>query len=579
MGYHYVALVGNDRPGRKPTLPDDRVALLRERGMRCVLATGAVAVYASPETPVLAYRDGVVIGHLFSRTGRAVGVAGLPAPDSAVRFAERLLADYWGDYLLVQEDGGTDGGLHVLRDPSGGVSCLHAIHEGSGFVTTDVSLARELGLLDTRIDWNFVAHALAYPHLTTTDTGLTGLNELLPGFSLEVRGTTSSVRQTWSPWHFVEAENRHDDPRETASLIRAAVDTAVKAWAATDIDLLVELSGGLDSSIVAMCLRESAARARCCTLVTPVPGADERAYAQDVADALGIELHAVALGFENALFDFELPVATARPGMTALQYVAHDAMNSAARALGTTSFFSGGGGDSVFCYLPDAVPAVDALKERGVPAAVTAIRDLSLLHQCTYWKAARLALKKSLRGAKTPCMPDLAFLHPSISNPEPARHPWFVAPEGALPGDCERIADLAGTQAFRESAPRGSTHWLRMPLLSQPVMEACLRAPSWMWIAGGQNRVLARAAFADRLPRSVLERRSKGTFMNYFGGIYQRNKAQMRNYLLGGRLQERGLLDAPALSAFVESPLPPRDTSFMRIFDLCMIENWARHQG
>src|SRR3546814_15743248 len=35
----------------------------------------------------------------------------------------------------------------------------------------------------------------------------------------------------------------------------------------------------------------------------------------------------------------------------------------------------------------------------------------------------------------------------------------------------------------------------------------------------------------------------------------------------------------PVLRRAIASNTPPKDTSFFRIFDLCMIENWVRHQG
>lgn len=157
-------------------------------------------------------------------------------------------------------------------------------------------------------------------------------------------------------------------------------------------------------------------------------------------------------------------------------------------------------------------------------------------------------------------------------------HPWFVAPDGALPGDRERIFDLAGTQVFRDGLARGTKWPLRMPLLSQPVVEACLKVPSWMWIAGGRNRAVARDAFADVLPADILYRRSKGTFMNYSGAVYRRNRSRLREYLLTGRLEGHGLLDGDALRRFFDRDLGTREDTFMRIFDLCAAENWVRHQ-
>lgn len=100
-----------------------------------------------------------------------------------------------------------------------------------------------------------------------------------------------------------------------------------------------------------------------------------------------------------------------------------------------------------------------------------------------------------------------------------------------------------------------------------------------MTIAGGRNRAVARSAFADLLPPEILHRRSKGTFMNYSGAVYQRNKAQLREFLLSGTLRQHQLLDTAALEQFFKMELLPRDQSFMRMFELSMIENWLRHQA
>lgn len=126
--------------------------------------------------------------------------------------------------------------------------------------------------------------------------------------------------------------------------------------------------------------------------------------------------------------------------------------------------------------------------------------------------------------------------------------------------------------------PRSAKRHLRMPLLSQPVVEACLKVPSWMWIAEGRNRAVARDAFADVLPADVLHRRSKGTFTNYSGAVYRRNKSRLREYLLTGQLAKHGLLDIDALRQFFDRGLGQQDDTFMRIFDLCAVENWVRHQ-
>src|SRR3546814_18564907 len=53
----------------------------------------------------------------------------------------------------------------------------------------------------------------------------------------------------------------------------------------------------------------------------------------------------------------------------------------------------------------------------------------------------------------------------------------------------------------------------------------------------------------------------------------------MLRFLETGHLNARQLLDMPVLRRAIASNTPPKDTSFFRISDLCMIENWVRHQG
>src|SRR3546814_6199814 len=76
---------------------------------------------------------------------------------------------------------------------------------------------------------------------------------------------------------------------------------------------------------------------------------------------------------------------------------------------------------------------------------------------------------------------------------------WLDAPPNAFIGDQERIGALVGTQGYFDGIAR-NRHWpMRFPLLSQLVVETCMRVPAWMWIRTGRNRAIARDAFADLL--------------------------------------------------------------------------------
>ena len=579
MSYRYLAILENGQAGNSATR--NASPALQQSGLLPRLVTDSISMFAPEDTPTMLIPGGsILVGHLFREDGTPLRQAEeLPDSLNQVQLRAFVVNHCWGEYVLIQssQNGNSGPELAITRDPSGGVPCFYSPGTQPRFATSDISLATKHGLYQKQIDWDFITHCLLYPHLMTPRTSLAGIRELLPGCILHVRASSITLDQVWSPWNFVAANRRHTDYNEASACVRHSVMTAVAAWARTDRSILLELSGGLDSSIIASCLRSTDVEVGCCTLITPVPGADERQYATLVADDLGVALQAEELAFEAVRIDAPPPPWSVAPRINVLQHALNETMTKAS-GLELLSHFSGGGGDTIFCYLGNASPAADAFLERGLFAGFGAIQELSDLHQCTLWKAAQLTLKKLVRPPKPPYRADRSLLNSTLVAVPADEHPWFVAPPGALPGDRERIQYLAGTQLYRHGMWRGATRDLRLPLLSQPVAQACLSVPSWMWIAGGRNRSVARTAFSDRLPEQVLNRRSKGDFAQYLGAAYRRNKDRMQDFLLEGELQGRNLLAHDDLRDFFQRRMSPRDQSFFRILDLCMIENWVRHQ-
>ncbi|HET7331361.1 asparagine synthase C-terminal domain-containing protein [Dyella sp.] len=578
MCYRYIALT-NQLADSFDSSGCQLADVLRESGMESRGHMGRLVLFAPRQTPILPLRGGgILLGDLYDKNGKPVtNPAALQHHPTPSALRQHLLDRYWGEYLLFQPaDNGTES-ITLMRDPSGGIACAYSVQSGNGFITSDLSVASRIGLYRDRVDWDFVSHCLIYPYMKVSRTGLAGISELLPGCLLSIDGKNTSTVLAWSPWSFVAPEERHDDPAVAARKIQEITTCVVRAMAETDRTLLLELSGGLDSSIVAACLAQTRSRVTCCTAVTPLPGADERRYAAQITEQLGVELMQRPLEFADAAIAFPLPQHSLRPAVWSLSCAVTRVMDDAADTQNVRSHFSGSGGDTIFCYLTSAAPAADAFRERGFTAGWQAIINLTRLHGCTIAKAAQLTMRKLYWPPKPVIRAEYSLLTQIGEAPPLELHPWFSAPPNALPGDRERIVDLAGNQLFRDGTLRAGGRRIRMPLLSQPVMEACLRVPTWMWISGGQNRAVARAAFSGQLPPDVLSRRSKGTFMNYASAAYNRNTKTIRQFLLDGHLRSRGLLDLHNLELLLDSQQPASGRSFMRVLTLCMIENWVRN--
>jgi asparagine synthase (glutamine-hydrolysing) len=124
----------------------------------------------------------------------------------------------------------------------------------------------------------------------------------------------------------------------------------------------------------------------------------------------------------------------------------------------------------------------------------------------------------------------------------------------------------------REAAPE-----MVNPLLSQPLVELCLRLPSYVLTRGGRGRALARQAFAADLPPEIATRRSKGGMEEHIRAVLLDNLEFARGLLLEGELMRRGFIDRARVEALLCGP-PATLASRAGEVHVCLgIEAWLRH--
>src|SRR5262249_54036655 len=88
-------------------------------------------------------------------------------------------------------------------------------------------------------------------------------------------------------------------------------------------------------------------------------------------------------------------------------------------------------------------------------------------------------------------------------------------------------------------------------LMSQPLIELCLRIPSYVWITGGRDRAIARRAFEHVLPPVIARRQQKGAIDQHNLQIFDANETYLRAMLLDGLLVKEGLLDRARLERYL----------------------------
>jgi asparagine synthase (glutamine-hydrolysing) len=116
-------------------------------------------------------------------------------------------------------------------------------------------------------------------------------------------------------------------------------------------------------------------------------------------------------------------------------------------------------------------------------------------------------------------------------------------------------------------------------LLSQPLMELCLRIPSYVWISGGCDRSIVRQAFADRVPAAIWQRTAKGSADAFYGQLVDLNAPFIRETLAGGILAEQGWVEPDWIDSQLSSRRL-RDLEHDQILHryLCA-EFWVRQWG
>lgn len=562
----------------------------RAVGADAAVRTGLDIVFESPRLIVLAVKDcphlvlgdgaGVIIGTLFEK-GAARSVQRLSPPAVAVILqtaGQALIDGYWGGYVALLANAEADS-HHILRDPSGCVPCFRVSRTGFDLFMSEPALALDTGLLRASIDWTGLTLHLLSDQLRTARTCLEHVSEQLAGSRLTATAHGFSEAMAWSPWKHADRATLLRDEDEAVARLHETVQGCISAWSSCFDHIIVTVSGGLDSSIVAAALANGPTPFTCLTYYTDDPSGDERHHARALLDCLPSRL--VEKLLDPALVDLRRSGAArfARPVARSFAQAGDGFGLELANELGADGFFNGNGGDNIFCYLQSAAPLADRLLVEGLGrGSWQTLNDVSLLAQSSLWRVARAAIKKlGTNGRQYRWKADAKFLATNAVEQAglSAGHPWLNPPPNGLPGKSAHIALLLLTQNHQEGE-RGLTHPLLSPLLSQPIVELCLRIPTWMWCREGQNRQVARRAFHDALPSSLFSRRSKGTPDSFIIALFETNRDLIREVLQDGLLVQHGLLDRHTLSLALSVPNVTRGHDYWRIMRLVDAEVWAR---
>ena len=536
---------------------------------------------------------GVIFGRAFRRGQELVPHAygeAIDAPASSricSSGGEHLIDEYWGRYIAFFRDG-SSGEICALRDPSGGLPCFVTHYGGVRVVFSDIESCVALRLFTFTINWRYAASYLVRPGLQIRETGLNEVIELLPGERACFTSTGINYSLLWKPAE-IASSNRIIDPSQAIAAVREGVRQCVHAWASLHRSVAHCLSGGLDSSIVLGCLKSAPnePRVTCIHYFASATHEDEREYARLVAKRMDADLVECELDPSAASLEKLWNVRSAPKPWSYIYDLIHSPIEMrVTEECGATALFSGGGGDGLFAQSRTQLAIADYLTELGFRRGVFRVaHDAARISRVSIWSALREGFYRYLqRGSPGTRLDfgDAPTVIPrnvieNVHRGGSLEHPWIVADSKLPPGLRWQILGLCVPEQFYESFG-GATELERTSVLvSQPLMELCLRIPTYTWITGGRDRAIARRAFADVLPDAVVRRTQKGAINRYNRKLADENLSFMRDMLLDGLLVNAGLLDRHALETFLRHEMTSASFEYNDVLyqHLCT-EVWLR---
>ncbi|HEV2271375.1 MAG TPA: asparagine synthase-related protein [Steroidobacteraceae bacterium] len=560
--------------------------------------------------------QGIVLGLLFHRdsldsaiavddhiseadTGRIVNSSG-----------QHLVERYWGSYIAIVRNS-ANSSFSVMRDPTATLACYYAKWAGAHVFFSDMGDLNRYVPMHFSVNWAHIARRLFSGMALARDCGLQEIEDVPGGEWVTISGQRTTRKVIWHPSRFCVADNIEDQHTALKEL-RRAVFGVVRGIQSQHSDILVRLSGGLDSSIVTSCLAQcgSSSRVTCLNFYIPsnagddlnapisaglnrenlakfrrlIGSSDERAFARVVANKCGFQLCEKEKRERDIDFAriWKAPLAPRPSGYVFFMDEDDTEMEVADRAR-ATACFTGEAGDTVFYCTFRAIGALDYAYLH--PFGGRLFNYIGVTAKLSGESPARVfgkVLKYGYLRARLPLPIDPTSL-PHLLKEEAAmyaashlmRHPWLDVAPALCPGKRNHVMGVALSVpyyhlVYRRERIATSVH----PLASQPVVETCLRIPTYVLLADGVSRGLARLAFRDALPPEVARRTVKGLPMAFRQRLVRANISFIRECLLDGLLVHQGLLDRRKLENYLTGDQPFLTVEPHRIMDYVECEAW-----
>jgi len=495
--------------------------------------------------------------------------------------------------------------LLLARDRLG-VKPLYWTRQGERLIFgSEIKSILESGLVAAETNEAGLPELLGTRSLAGTETLFRGIFKLLPGHVLTFEDGEVACRQYWDVPAERDPHAPERDRSEDVRRFRELLEESIRLRLMSDVPLGVFLSGGIDSSAIAVLMARMIGRPlQTFSVAFKARAFNELEYARLVAGTIGADAHEIVIDdrdFFGALprlvWHEDEPIA--HPSSVPLFFVsklARDHVKVVLTGEGSDELLAGYG------RYPRALLnwRAGSVYARAVPKALRARLAASI--ERVPGKVGRYA-RRSFLGVDH--LPDLTFFD-TFAGINVSRQRTLLSPRLAAIADHDQ--PYAASMAYFNAAGEHSdildrvlyadmkTYLVellmkqdqmsmaasiesRVPFLDHHLVEFAAGLPADRKLSGFSTKRILRDAVRDVLPRQILERSKMGFPVPFASWIRHGWGDVIRDVLLDRRARERGITDVRAVERLLSSSTGPAAGGGQEadaVWSLFNLELWYR---
>jgi asparagine synthase (glutamine-hydrolysing) len=376
-------------------------------------------------------------------------------------------------------------------------------------------------------------------------------------------------------------------PADAVEAVRETFLDAVRLQLRSDVPVGTCLSGGIDSSSIAVAVAyHGHDHQQTVTAYFDDPGFDERPYARAVVERTGAEAHWVSFDADDLVADLPAIVQAQGEPFGSTSICAGWYVMRAARAAGLTVMLDGQGGDELLAGYRASFGyrLSDLLRAGRIVEATQELRAFSHVHG-PRWAAvalaaphvperARLAARSRLRGSAPLVAPSLRVAAPTREHGNGALFP------DRLRRQLHLLLTRRGLPELLRYEDRNSmAHSLeaRVPLLDHRLVQLAFSLSGGELIRNGETKSVLRRALTDLLPPQVSGRRDKLGFVTPERRFFRGALGDFAADVFASRsFRDRGFVDARAADDRLARHRRGDVEAGMELWRALNLELWAR---